>query len=81
MVVSKSIPFRKRKGEEKSYEAMELMSDAHAKDLRVGNDGREPLFQIILFGMFDRNQSSGGDDCIPERIRVRTGFVCWGVIE
>lgn len=57
------------------------MSDAHAKDLRVGNDGWEPLFQIVLFGMFDGDESSSRDDRIPESIGVRTGFVCWGIIE
>lgn len=26
------------------YQTVELMGDAHAEDLRVGDDGREPLF-------------------------------------
>lgn len=60
---------------------MKLMGDAHAKDLRVGNDGRKPFFQIILFWMFDRDESSSGDDCVPESIGARTGFVRWGIIE
>lgn len=64
-----------------SYQTVELMGDAHAKDLRVGNNGREPLFQIILFRMFDRNQSSSRYDCVPQRIGVRARLVRWGVIE
>lgn len=60
---------------------MELVSDAHTEDLCVGNDGGKPLFQVVSFGMFDRDESSSRDDCIPESIGVRTGFVAWVEVE
>lgn len=54
---------------------MELMGDADAKDLRVGEHGGESFFQLILFGLLDGDESSGGDDGIPEFVRARAGFV------
>lgn len=60
---------------EKTDQTMELMGDADAKDLRVGENGRESFFQLVLFGMLDGDEPSGGDDCIPEFVRARAGFI------
>ena len=72
---------REDQWDEEAYQTMKLMSDAHAKDLRIGNDSREPLFQIVLFRMLDHDEPSGRDDRFPELVGARAGFVGWRVIK